>query len=91
VVVAFKPSADRNPDHYTLRLQEIAGQDTEVQITTPLQVSEAVRTNLTEDQVLGTLELPLRIAVTPHQTLTLRLTIPHKSKTRSNRWWEWEQ
>lgn len=91
VITAFKPSADGNSDHYTLRLQEIAGEDTEVQITTPLQVSEAARTNLTEDQVLGALALPLKIAVTAHQTVTLRLTIPHKSKTRSNRWWEWEQ
>jgi hypothetical protein len=91
VITAFKPSADGNPDHYTLRLQEIGGADTEVEISTPLQVSEAARTNLTEDQVLGALALPLKVAVTAHQTVTLRLTIPHKSKTRSNRWWEWEQ
>jgi len=91
VITAFKPSADGNPDHYTLRLQEIGGQAGEVEIATPLQVSEAAHTNLTEDQVLGAQPLPLNIAVGAHQTVTLRLTIPHKSKTRSNRWWEWEQ
>ena len=91
VITAFKPSADGNPDHYTLRLQEIGGQAGEVEIATPLQVSEAARTNLTEDQLLGAQPLPLNIAVGAHQTVTLRLTIPHKSKTRSNRWWEWEQ
>lgn len=91
VIIALKPSTDGNPDHYTLRLQEIGGRDTDVQITTPLQVSEVARTNLTEDQVLGALALPIKISVMAHQTVTLRLTIPHKSKTRSNRWWEWEQ
>jgi hypothetical protein len=91
VITAFKPSSDGNPDHYTLRLQEIGGQAGEVEIATPLQVSEAARTNLTEDQVLGAQPRPLKVAVGAHETVTLRLTIPHKSKTRSNRWWEWEQ
>ncbi len=91
VITAFKPSTDGVPDHYTLRLQEIGGQDAEVQIATPLQISEVTRTNLSEDEVLGALTLPLKIAVKAHQTVTLRLTIPHKSKTRSSRWWEWEQ
>ncbi len=91
VLTAFKPSTDGNSDRYTLRLQEIAGQNVEVEIATQLQVSEAVRTTLTEDQVLGPQPLPLKVAIGAHQTVTLRLTIPHKSKTRSNRWWEWEQ
>jgi len=91
VINTFKPSVDGNPDHYTLRLQEIAGQTTDVAITTPLQVSEAALTNLTEDAVLGAQTLPLKLSVAAHQTVTLRLTIPHKSKARSNRWWEWQQ
>ena len=91
VVTAFKPSADGNSDHYTLRLQEVGGQASEVEITTPLNVSEAARTTLTEDQVLATVPVALKVSVGAHQTVTLRLTIPHKSKTRSNRWWEWEQ
>ena len=91
VINAFKPSADGNPDHYTLRLQEVAGKDCEVQIATPLQVTEAAQTNLTEDVVLRALVLPMKIGVKAHQTVTLRLTVPHKNKTRSNRWWEWEQ
>ena len=91
VITTFKPSTDGHPDHYTLRLQEIGGENTEVQIRTPLQVSEAARTNLTEDELLGSIPLPLKVAMTAHETVTLRLTIPHKSKTRSNRWWEWEQ
>ncbi len=91
VITAFKPSTDGNPDHYTLRLQEIGGQGAEVEIATPLQISEAARTNLTEDQILAPQPLPLKIKVEAHQTVTLRLTIPHKTKTRSNRWWEWEQ
>lgn len=97
VITAFKPSADGNLDHYTLRLQEVGGQESNIEITTPLQVAEAVRTNLTEDRVLEEKlprtpqALPLKVAVGAHETVTLRLTIPHKSKTRSNRWWEWEQ
>lgn len=91
VITAFKPSADANSDHYTLRLQEIAGQATDLGISTPLQLSDAVRTNLTEEQVVGPQPLPLKVSLGPHEIVTLRLTIPHKSKTRSNKWWEWEQ
>ena len=91
VITAFKPTADGNSDHYTLRLQEITGHDADVAITTPLPVSQAARTNLTENQILQAQPLPLKVTIGAHQTVTLRLTIPHKSKTRSNRWWEWEQ
>lgn len=91
VITAFKPSADGNPDHYTLRLQEIAGQATQVQVSTPLPLAEAATTNLTEDQVIAAQPLPLKLQIGGHQTLTLRLTMPHQSKTRSARWWEWEQ
>ena len=91
VITTFKPSADGTPDHYTLRLQEVAGQATSVDIATPLQVSEAAHTSLTEDVIVRPIPVPLKVDLRAHETLTLRLTIPHKSKTRSNRWWEWEQ
>lgn len=90
VVLAFKPSADGNSDHYTLRLQEIAGQSTSVTVTTPLKVTAVEKTNLTEDVVLpSTGSSLLQRRARPYETLTLRLTIPHPHKTRSERWWEW--
>jgi hypothetical protein len=89
-VLAFKPSADGNPEHYTLRLQEIAGKAGPVTVTTPLKITAVERTNLTEDVVFAsTGESLLGLHIGPHETLTLRLTIPHPHKTRSERWWEW--
>ncbi len=90
VILAFKPSTDGNAEHYTLRLQEIAGQATDVQIATALKITAAEETALTEDQVLRTLSSsPVKASIGAHQTMTLRLTIPHPHKQRSEKWWEW--
>ena len=90
-LLAFKPSADGNPEHYTVRLQEIAGKKGETELKTPLKVTAAEETNLTETEVLRPLAInPLRAPVLPHETITLRLTIPHPHKERSERWWEWD-
>lgn len=89
-VLAFKPSANGDPNDYMLRLQEIAGKAAEVEITTPLKVSAAATTSMTEDVVREKLGVaPLRVHVGPHETVTLRLIIPHKSKSWSSKWWEW--
>lgn len=91
VVLAFKPSTDDNPEHYTLRLQEIEGKAQQIDLRTPLKITEAAETTLTEDEVLAAVAVnPLRLALAPHQTYTLRLTIPHAHKKRSERWWEWD-
>jgi hypothetical protein len=91
VLLAFKPSADGNPEHYTVRLQEIAGNEVVTELKTPLKVAVAEETNLTENEVLGALAInPLRLTLSPHQTMTLRLTVPHPHKERSERWWEWD-
>jgi alpha-mannosidase len=89
VLTAFRPSIDGDPNHYMLRLQEIAGKQTEVAITTALKISQAEQTNLSEDEVVAPQALPLKLKVGPNQTVTLRVTIPHQTKSRSNRWWEW--
>jgi hypothetical protein len=90
-LLAFKPSADGNPEHYTVRLQEVAGKPAVTELKTPLKVTAAEETNLTEGEVLRSLPLnPLRVLLSPHQTMTLRLTIPHPHKERSERWWEWD-
>jgi len=90
-LLAFKPSADGNPEHYTMRLQEIAGNTVVTKLNTPLKITAAEETSLTENEVLGPMPAnPLRVTLLPHQTMTLRLTIPHPHKERSERWWEWD-
>jgi hypothetical protein len=90
-LLAFKPSADGNPEHYTARLQEAAGNQAVAELKTPLKITAVEETNLTENEVLRSLPInPLRVSLLPHQTMTLRLTIPHPHKERSERWWEWD-
>jgi alpha-mannosidase len=90
-LLAFKPSADGNPEHFTVRLQEVAGNKGVTELKTPLKVTAAEETNLTETDVLRPLAInPLRVTLLPHETITLRLTIPHPHKERSERWWEWD-
>ena len=92
VLLAFKPSADQDPEHYTIRLQEIAGKETDVEISTPLKVTASEEMSMTEDRDLRASTVsPLRAHLAPHETLTLRLTIPHPHKKRSERWWEWSE
>jgi hypothetical protein len=89
-LLAFKPSADDNPEHYTLRLQEIAGKPTDTNISTTWKVTAAAIVSMTEDEELATATAqPLTVQLKPHETLTVRLTIPHPHKERSTRWREW--
>jgi alpha-mannosidase len=89
-MLAFKPSTDGNPEHYTLRLQEIAGKPADTKITTTLNVTAAAVVSMTEDEELAAVNAqPLTVHLNPHETLTVRLTIPHPHKERSARWWEW--
>jgi len=89
-MLAFKPSTDGNPEHYILRLQEIAGKPADASITTTLKVTAAAVVSMTEDEELATASAkPLTFHLKPHETLTIRLTIPHPHKERSARWWEW--
>ena len=92
VLLAFKPSEDRDQEHYTIRLQEIAGQKTEVELSTPLKITAAEETSLTEDRDVAALTVnPLRVVLGPHEVFTIRVTIPHPHKKRSERWWEWSE
>lgn len=88
--LAFKSSADGNPEHYTLRLQEIAGKPADARITTTLKVAAAAIVSMTEDQEIAPATVqPIIVHLKPHETLTVQLTIPHPHKERSARWWEW--
>jgi hypothetical protein len=89
-LLAFKPSTDGNPEHYTLRLQEIAGKPADAKVTTTLKVTAASVVSMTEDEEVATATVqPLSFHLKPRETLTVRLTIPHPHKERSARWWEW--
>lgn len=90
IMLAFKPSADGDPQHYTIRFQEIAGRESDLELKTPLNITAAEEISMTEDRDLGAEPIaPVRLHLRPHETLTVRLTIPHPHKKRSERWWEW--
>ena len=84
VIIAFKPSADGNPDHFTVRLQEIAGNATKCAIHSSLRISAVAETAMTEDVILhqGLNESDINIGA--HETLTLQLTIAHNKNERQS-------
>lgn len=76
-VLAFKPSDDGNPDHYMLRLQEVAGHSAVFALTSSLKITAIDETAMTEDRVLNSGLEATKLNIGGHETLTLRLTIPH--------------
>ena len=65
-MIAFKPSDDGNPDHFTLRLQEIAGNATKFELHSAFAISAIAETAMTEDVILhmGLNESALRLVHT---------------------------
>ena len=89
-LLAFKPSTDGSPECCILRLQEIAGKSPDTKITATLKVAAAAIDSMTEDEELAAASAqPLAVQMKAHETLTVRLTIPHPHKERCARWWEW--
>jgi hypothetical protein len=76
-ILAFKPSVDGNPDHYMLRLQEVAGEAQDFALASSLRIEAVDETAMTEDQVLRTGLDAKHLRIGGHETLTLLLTIPH--------------
>lgn len=74
VVEDLKPSIDGNPKDYMLRLQEISGEPASVKLTLPVPIQSIVETTLTEDRVLRRGISADHISLSPHETLTLRLS-----------------
>ena len=90
IILALKSSADENREHYTVRLQEIAGQESDVDLKTPLKIMAAEQTSMAEDRDLSPLPvLPVRVHLSPDETITIRLTVSHPHKKRSEKLWEW--
>ena len=84
VLLDLKPSVDGSPDHFTIRLQEIAGKKTKFKLLGRLKITTLTRTAMTERVVLEQNVNPKNLSVGPHETLTLRATIPHdQNKWRS--------
>jgi hypothetical protein len=77
VILAFKPSDDGNPDHFTLRLQEIAGSATKCALRSSHRISAIAETSMTEDDIVHSDLNESGINIGAHETLTLQLTIPH--------------
>jgi len=76
-ILAFKPSADGNPDHFMLRLQEIAGDATTCTLHSSLKISAVAETDMTEDALIQPGLNQSDIKIGAHESLTLQLTIPH--------------
>jgi hypothetical protein len=75
-IIAFKPSADGNPDHFTLRLQEIAGNATRLALHSSVKISAVAETSMTEDVIVHAELNESDLEIGAHETLTLQLTIP---------------
>jgi hypothetical protein len=76
-ILAFKPARDGNPDHYMMRLQEIAGRSSTFALRSLLQIAEVAEISMTEDRVVQSALEGGQLKIGAHQTLTLRLTLPH--------------
>jgi len=84
VLLDLKPSVDGSPDHFTIRLQEIAGKKAKFKLLGRLKITALTRTAMTERVVLEQNVNPKNLSVGPHESLTLRATIPHdQNKWRS--------
>lgn len=81
VMEVLRPSLDGNPDDYLLRLQEIAGKPAELNLKFPLPLRSIAETTLTEDVILHSDIQANSIHLSPHQTLSLRLSVAHKKDT----------
>lgn len=81
VVEDLKPSREGKPDHYMLRLQEIAGKPATVSLRFAFPILSVDATTMNENRVLlhglsvGALQLG------PYETLTLPLTVPHRNNS----------
>jgi hypothetical protein len=76
-ILAFKPSANGNPGHFTLHLQEIAGSAANFALQSSFRISAVAETAMTEDVILhpGLNESDINLGA--DETLTLWLTILH--------------
>jgi hypothetical protein len=88
LVIFSAPSGlaeNARPDHFALRLLEIGARQTEFKLRTRLNVAAIDRTAMTEDQILGTGLNSNSLSIGPHETLTLRLTVPRTENSWSAR------
>jgi hypothetical protein len=75
VMEVLRPSLDGNPNDYLLRLQEIAGKPAELNLKFPFPLRSIEETTLTEDAILHSDIQANAIHLSPHQTLSLRLSV----------------
>ena len=76
IVLAMKPSSDGNPDHFMLRLQEVAGKSSPVRLNFAFPILTIAETTLTEDRILRSKLAKEALRLSPYQTLTLRIAVP---------------
>lgn len=75
ILETLKPSANGVAGDFLLRLQEIAGKPAELSLKFPLPLRSIAETTLSEDRVLQQGIQANAIHLSPHQTLTLRLSV----------------
>ncbi len=83
ILQALKPSADGDPDDFLLRLQEISGKPADLNLKFPVSIRSIAETTLTEDKILRSGIAANAVHISPHQTLTLRLSVVHPAGAAS--------
>jgi hypothetical protein len=75
IVLDLKPSVDGHPNHFMVRLQEVDGKTTRLHLRLASPIASIAETSLTEDHILRSGVSADDLVLTPHETLTLRLTM----------------
>jgi Glycosyl hydrolases family 38 N-terminal domain len=80
IVLDLKPSVDGQPDHFMMRLQEVDGKTTRLRLRLAVPIASIAETSLTEDHILRSGVSADNLVLTPHETLTLRLTMSRATR-----------
>jgi hypothetical protein len=78
-ILAFKPHENKERGIYILRLQEISGLKTKVEIRTPFKIISADKVSMTERKSLEDLSVnPFVVTIGPNETATIRLHLEYR-------------
>ena len=74
-ILTIKKPEDNDSDSFIIRLQELSGLNTHFKMYLPFEITGAVITNLVEEDIMEIdAANPLELDISPHQTLTIRVS-----------------